>query len=101
LESSFAPTTTLATSANLFVAGMKPGIATVADLIEKARAAKLTYGSPGIGSQLHLAMELFKQKAGVEITHVPYRGMPPAVTDLLGGHIDILISNLPVALAIV
>jgi tripartite-type tricarboxylate transporter receptor subunit TctC len=101
VERDFAPITILGTAANLFVAGMKTGINTVAELIEKARAATLTYGSPGIGSQLHLAMELFKQKAGVEITHVPYRGMPPAVTDLLGGHIDILVSNLPVALALV
>src|SRR5947209_585005 len=46
-------------------------------------------------------MELFKQKAGVQITHVPYRGMPPALNDLLGGHIDILVSNLPVILPVV
>jgi tripartite-type tricarboxylate transporter receptor subunit TctC len=101
VERDFAPITILGTAANLFVAGMTTGITTIAALIEKARQSKLTYGTPGIGSQLHLAMELFKQKAGVEITHVPYRGMPPALTDLLGGHIDILVSNLPVALPLV
>jgi hypothetical protein len=52
-------------------------------LIAKSRQTKLSYGTPGVGSQLHLAMELFKQKTGVEITHVPYRGTPPALTDLL------------------
>ncbi len=46
-------------------------------------------------------MELFKQKAGVDITHVPYRGTPPALTDLMGGHIDLLVSNLPVVLPVI
>ena len=46
-------------------------------------------------------MELFKQKTGVEITHVPYRGTQPALTDLLGGHIDVLVSNLPVVLPVI
>jgi tripartite-type tricarboxylate transporter receptor subunit TctC len=46
-------------------------------------------------------MELFKQKTGVEITHVPYRGTPPALTDLLGGHIDLLVSNVPVVLPVI
>ncbi len=101
VERDFAPITILGTAANVLVAGMKTGITNIAELIEKARQSKLTYGTPGIGSQLHLAMELFKQKAGVEITHVPYRGMPPALTDLLGGHIDILVSNLPVVLSLV
>ena len=61
----------------------------------------MTYGTPGVGSQLHLAMELFKQKTGVEITHAPYRGTQPALTDLLGGHIDVLVSNLPVVLPVI
>ena len=100
VERDFAPITVLATAANLFVAGEKAGIATIPELIDKAKQTTLTYGTPGIGSQLHLAMELFKQKTGVEITHVPYRGMPPALTDLLGGHIDILVSNLPVVLPV-
>ena len=101
VERDFAPITILATAANVFVAGEKAGIGSISELIEKAKQENLTYGSPGIGSQLHLAMELFKQRAGVEITHVPYRGMPPALTDLLGGHIDLLVSNLPVALPVI
>jgi tripartite-type tricarboxylate transporter receptor subunit TctC len=101
VERDFAPITILGTAANLLVAGVKPGIRTIPELIDKARQATMTYGTPGIGSQLHLAMELLKQKTGIEITHVPYRGMPPALTDLLGGHIDILVSNLPVVLPII
>jgi tripartite-type tricarboxylate transporter receptor subunit TctC len=58
----------------------------------------MSYGTPGVGSQLHLAMELFKQKAGIDLTHVPYRGTTQALADLLGGQIQLLASNLPVAL---
>lgn len=101
VERDFAPITILGTAANLFVVGPSLGIKTIPELIAKARQATMTYGTPGIGSQLHLAMELFKQRTGVEITHVPYRGMPPALADLLGGHIDILVSNLPVVLPVI
>src|SRR5262249_23668443 len=66
-----------------------------------SRQTPMSYGTPGVGSQLHLAMELFKQRTGVEITHVPYRGTTPALTDLLGGHIQVLVSNLPVVLPVI
>ena len=101
VERDFAPITILGTAANLFVASPRLGIKTIAELIAKSRETKISYGSPGVGSQLHLAMELFKHKAGVEITHVPYRGTQPALTDLLGGHIDLLVSNLPVVLPVI
>jgi tripartite-type tricarboxylate transporter receptor subunit TctC len=101
VERDFAPITILGTAANLFVVGPSLGIKAIPELIAKARQTTMTYGTPGIGSQLHLAMELFKQRTGVEITHVPYRGMPPALADLLGGHIDILVSNLPVVLPVI
>jgi tripartite-type tricarboxylate transporter receptor subunit TctC len=101
VERDFAPITILGTAANLFVVGPSLGIKTIPELIAKAGQTTMTYGTPGIGSQLHLAMELFKQRTGVEITHVPYRGMPPALADLLGGHIDILVSNLPVVLPVI
>ena len=101
VERDFAPITILGTAANLFVASPKLGVKTIQELIAKAKQAKLTYGTPGVGSQLHLAMELFKDKTGVDITHVPYRGTQPALTDLLGGHIDLLVSNLPVVLPVI
>jgi tripartite-type tricarboxylate transporter receptor subunit TctC len=101
VERDFAPITILATAPNLFVASPKLGIKTIPELIARSKKMSMTYGTPGVGSQLHLAMELFKQKSGVEITHVPYRGTQPALTDLLGGHIDVLASNLPVALPVI
>lgn len=56
----------------------------------KSHPEKLSYGSAGVGSSQHMAGELMKAMAGVNITHVPYRGGGPAMTDLLGGHIDMM-----------
>ncbi|MDQ6620563.1 MAG: tripartite tricarboxylate transporter substrate binding protein [Pseudomonadota bacterium] len=56
--------------------------------LAKQRPGKLTYGSSGVGGAGHLAGELFKQRAGVDIVHVPYKGGGPAMTDLIGGRID-------------
>lgn len=63
-----------------------------AELIELAKRsnAPLTYGSPGLGSSPHLSGELLAQKAGIKLTHVPYKGQPEAVTDLLGGRITMM-----------
>lgn len=99
VERDFAPVTMLASAPNVFIVSPKLGVTTIAQLIEKAKAKKLSYGSPGVGSQLHLAMELFKEKAGVDILHVPYRGSSQALQDLLGDHIDILSTNVPAALS--
>jgi tripartite-type tricarboxylate transporter receptor subunit TctC len=101
VDRDFAPITILGTAPNLFVASPKLGIQTIPELIAQTKQKRMTYGTPGVGSQLHLAMELFKQKSGAEITHVPYRGTQPALTDLLGGHIDVLASNLPVVLPVI
>jgi tripartite-type tricarboxylate transporter receptor subunit TctC len=98
-ERDFAPVTMLASAPNVFIVSPKLGVTTIAQLIEKAKTKKLSYGSPGVGSQLHLAMELFKEKAGVDILHVPYRGSSQALQDLLGDHIDILSTNVPAALS--
>ena len=56
----------------------------------KSNPEKLSYGSAGVGSSQHMAGELMKAMAGVKITHVPYRGGGPAMTDMLGGHIDMM-----------
>jgi tripartite-type tricarboxylate transporter receptor subunit TctC len=105
VERDFAPIAMLATAPNLLVTSPKSGITSIAGLIAKAKQSTkqsaMSYGSPGVGSQLHLAVELFKQKTGIEMTHVPYRGTAPALNDLLGGHIDVLVSNLPVALPVI
>ncbi|CAN5322792.1 tripartite tricarboxylate transporter substrate binding protein [soil metagenome] len=67
------------------------------DLIAAAKKApgKLNYGSGGSGSTQHLTMELFKQRTGIELTHIPYKGSAPAYTDMLGGQIDALFDSLP------
>ena len=71
------------------------------ELVELAKAnpGRLTFGSTGNGSTLHLAGELFKMRAGVDILHVPYRGGGPAVTGVLAGEIDMLLVDIPVVVA--
>jgi tripartite-type tricarboxylate transporter receptor subunit TctC len=59
----------------------------------KANPGKLSYGSGGIGGITHITAELFKQQAGVDIVHVPYRGVAPALTDLLGGQVQVVFVN--------
>src|SRR5688572_16644897 len=56
--------------------------------LAKARPGEITYASAGVGSATHLASELFKSLAGIDILHVPYQGSGPAMTDLLGGHVQ-------------
>ena len=66
----------------------------------KANPKKLNYGSAGIGAQTHLAAENFAQAAGIELTHVPYKGESAALTDLMGGQIQLVTANLSAALAL-
>lgn len=101
VDRDFAPITLLASAPNIIVAAPKLGVSSIKELIVKAKAERVTYGSPGVGSQLHLAMELLKEKTGIDIAHVPYRGSSQALSDLLGGHIDILATNLPAVLTAV
>jgi tripartite-type tricarboxylate transporter receptor subunit TctC len=67
----------------------------------KAKPGRLFYASPGSGNSGHLAGELFNSLAGVQITHVPYKGQGPAVTDLLGGQVQMLFSSIPSVLPFV
>ncbi|MCS6932701.1 MAG: tripartite tricarboxylate transporter substrate binding protein [Acetobacteraceae bacterium] len=73
---------------------------TVADLIALARQqpGRIAFGSSGNGSTNHLAGELFRTMAGIDITHVPYRGAAPAMTDLVAGQIQMMFDNMPAAL---
>src|SRR4051812_18249190 len=88
----FAPVTLVSASPYVVVASTKVNINSVEELISFARAnpGKLTFGSSGTGAASHLCAELFKSMAKVELLHVPYKGTGPAVTDLLGGQIDLL-----------
>jgi tripartite-type tricarboxylate transporter receptor subunit TctC len=67
--------------------------------LAKAQPGKLNYASAGNGAANHLAMELFKSMAGVNITHVPYKGAPQAVTDVLAGHMNMMFNSIPPVLA--
>ena len=84
----------------VLVASPRTGFKTADDLIEaaKQRPGAINYASPGIGTPHHLAMELFKATNHVFITHIPYRGTAPAVTDLLGGQVDVAFLPIHVAL---
>lgn len=84
----------------LLVAGENAGIGSLAQLMARARAkpGALNYGSPGAGTPHHLAMELLKNRARISLTLISYRGTAPAVTDLLGGQIDVMFLPIHVAL---
>jgi tripartite-type tricarboxylate transporter receptor subunit TctC len=75
----------------------KLGINTLQELVAYARAnpGKINFGSAGTGSITHLASELLKSEAGIDIVHIPYRGVAPAISDMLGGHIQMLTSDVP------
>lgn len=87
-----APISLVAAPPYIVVVNPSVPVRTTAELIAHAKAnpGKLTFGSSGVGSASHLSGALFAQAAGVELLHVPYRGTGPAVTDLLGGRIDML-----------
>nr|WP_239024303.1 tripartite tricarboxylate transporter substrate binding protein [Ramlibacter humi] len=84
----------------LLVTNPSSGWRTAGDLIKaaKARPGRINYASPGVGTPHHLSMELFKAANGIFLTHIPYRGTAPAVTDLLGGQIELGFLPIHVAL---
>ncbi|MDO9402498.1 MAG: tripartite tricarboxylate transporter substrate binding protein [Polaromonas sp.] len=73
---------------------------TLADVVAAAKAAPdtITYGSPGNGTTIHLAGEIFNTAAGVKLRHVPYKGSNPALMDVLAGNVDLMVSSLPSAM---
>ena len=93
----FEPVAFVGASPAVVVVRRESPIRTIADLVAAAKAepGKLTYASAGIGSFAHLSGELFKWRAGVDLTHVPYRGTAPAATDIIGGRIDVMFENYP------
>lgn len=95
----FAPITRVAMVPNLLVANKDAPFNTVPELIAygKANPGKLSFGSSGNGTTLHLSGELFKLKTGVNMTHIPYKGSSPAVADLISGQIDMIFDNMPSA----
>lgn len=93
------PITILVQNPFLVIVNPSLKIASLKELIDtaKARPGKLNYGSAGIGSINHISTELFKREAGIELTHIPYKGMGDAITGLLTGSVDVLIIGIAVA----
>lgn len=85
----------LVTTANIVVVNADSPIKTISDLISAAKSSKeaLTFGSSGIGSSMHLSGEMFNVKTGTNMMHVPYKGGSPALTDLIGGRINVMFSD--------
>jgi len=92
--------TTVVKVPEVVVAHPSLGVSTLKELIEKAKASpgKINYGSAGAGGITHLAGELLKAEAKIDIVHVPYKGAAPAVSDLLGGQVQMGIFDVPVVL---
>ncbi|MGV3656133.1 MAG: Bug family tripartite tricarboxylate transporter substrate binding protein [Noviherbaspirillum sp.] len=100
LEKDFDPVGKVAAFPIILVTSPAQPFKTVQELIAfaKANPNKLTYGSSGNGGGTHLAAELFCSMAGVKMLHVPYKGSAPAMTDLLGGHVQLMFADSPTAL---
>jgi tripartite-type tricarboxylate transporter receptor subunit TctC len=96
----FTPISLLANSPNLALVRADSPMRTIADLIAAARAkpGQLSYGHAGNGTSPHLAGELLKASAKIDITAVPYKGGLPALNDLLGGHVPLTFNNVPEAI---
>jgi tripartite-type tricarboxylate transporter receptor subunit TctC len=94
-EKAFAPVMLVGVSPNVLVVRAESPLKSVKDLIDAAKAnpGKLSFASQGAGTSAHLAGELFKNLTKTNITHIPYRGAGPAITDLLGGQVDVMFAT--------
>lgn len=93
---SFAPVALFATSGLVLVVHPQLPVKSVKDFIQlaKRRPGQMHYSSPGNGGPQHLAMELFKLETGIDIVHVPYKGFAGAITDVIAGHVQAMVSAL-------
>jgi tripartite-type tricarboxylate transporter receptor subunit TctC len=96
----FAPVTLVASVPNIVVVNPSVPVKSIKDLLAlaKSKPGNLTFASSGNGSSIHLSGELFKSMAGVDMLHVPYKGSGPAVTDLVGGQVNLMFDNMPSSL---
>lgn len=102
-QKDLAPVAMFASSALVLVVPASSSVKTVADLLAlaKAQPGTLNYASSGSGTGGHLTGEMFEQKSGVRIGHIPYKGTAPGLTDLVGGQVQMMFSVIPPALALV
>lgn len=103
MEKSFTPIAVVGRVPLVVVVGPSVKASTLKEFIAlaKSKPGGLNYGSSGNGSPQHLAAELFKRQADVQITHVPYKGSPPALNDLMGGQVDVVFDTLPATQAFI
>jgi tripartite-type tricarboxylate transporter receptor subunit TctC len=96
----FTPVAHVASAPNLLVVNNDLPVKTVAELVTymKANPNKLSFGSPGVGTSVHVSGELFKSLTGTQMVHVPYKGRQFAIPDLVGGQIQVMFDNMPSAL---
>jgi len=96
----FAPVILVAGVPNVLVVNPAVPVNSVQELIAYAKAnpGRLNFASSGSGTSIHLSGELFKVMAGVQMTHIPYKGSAPALQDLIGGQVQLMFDNLPSAL---
>jgi tripartite-type tricarboxylate transporter receptor subunit TctC len=98
----FAPVMLVGSVPSILVVSSKLGVSDLQELMARARSGQqMTYASAGPGTTMNIAGEMFNAAAGLKVTHVPYRGAAPAISDLLGGHVDMLSADLPVLLPLV
>ena len=99
----FAPVGLIGTSQLVILVSPSLPVHSVKELIAygKANPGKLNYASAGVGSGIHLSTEYFRSEAGIEMTHIPYKGSGPALTDLVGGHVNVYFSSMPPAIGLV
>ncbi|HQU49863.1 MAG TPA: tripartite tricarboxylate transporter substrate binding protein [Casimicrobiaceae bacterium] len=103
VEKDFTPVSLVTLIPQIVVANPSLPVSNIAELVAylKANPGKVNYASVGIGSPGHVAGELFKLKTGTQMTHVPYKGGGPAVTDTIGGQVQLLFVSIPAALQFV
>jgi tripartite-type tricarboxylate transporter receptor subunit TctC len=96
----FSPVSLIASAPNLLVVNNNVPVKTVPEFVAylKANPDKLSFGSPGVGTSVHVSGELFKSMTGTKMTHVPYKGRQFAIPDLVGGSIQLMFDNMPSAL---
>lgn len=95
-----APVASISLTPNVMEVGATFPARTVPEFIAYAKAnpGKINFASPGIGTSIHISGELFKMLTGVEMTHVPYRGTPAALNDLMSGQVHVMFDNLPTSM---
>jgi len=100
-ERDFAPIGLIASNPNVLTINPAVAATTLAQFIDlaKARPGKLNYASAGVGTSPQLSMELFRMQANIVIAHVPYKGVGPALIDLIGGRVEAMFSTVPSALS--